>query len=164
MATLRTPSKWFGRQGGEHSAANGPPTQAEVTQLAGADHPRAGTSAPMVFQQGEPRMAMSTAQYLRIQQKIRTNIESAGTSVWLTTAFTFAGIGATLLTTIVATTLDPSTRGKLEVGAWCCLVFVVLATFAHLKRQSEKKRVAEDIIDEMDTYIFHRVASEDASP
>lgn len=113
-------------------------------------------SVPVAFEHGAPSIAMSTAQYERIKQKIRESSNSSHTSIWLALALTFAGIAATLWTTVLATSMSADIKGKLELGGWFSLVLVLVFMAMHMEKHAQHKAEVDDIIEEMETYSYHR--------
>jgi hypothetical protein len=74
-------------------------------------------------------------------------------SGWFASAVGFVGVGATILTTIEATSItEAANKGKLETAAWACLLITVICLVVHFVKRADASRRADDIIEEMDTY------------
>jgi hypothetical protein len=109
----------------------------------------------------EPGMVLSEAHYKRIQKRIRSGVGDHAASIWLALALFFLGVGITVVVTVISTELGGETTGKLEMAGWACLVLTVVCVGAHFNRAADRRKLAEDICEDMDTHCV-RSGGEDA--
>ncbi len=66
--------------------------------------------------------------------------------------------------TALATSMARDAKGKLELAGWFSIVLMLVLIAAHLARHAQHKSEVDDIIDELDTYIFHPAPNERDPP
>jgi uncharacterized membrane protein YbhN (UPF0104 family) len=107
---------------------------------------------------------MSAEQYARIKQKIRDSAASSSMSIWLAFALTAVGVAATLLIALLTTSMNPDIKGKLEVGGWASFSLVIVLVAVHITKHAQHQASVEDIINEIDTYSYHRASTVEKKP
>jgi hypothetical protein len=114
----------------------------------------------------DPGVAMSEAQYVRIQRRIRAEVaKGSSTSLWLAVAFAFLSFGASAwiaLETLPNGAVSGRVIGNLQAAGIGAGVAAVLCVVAHIRKWWRDREQGHDICMEMDIYS-HRQLVVDAT-
>lgn len=118
--------------------------------------PAVGQKHSMEVELNVPEVALTTASYERMKERIRREMKGTlTTSFWITLAVAALGVGASLLITVNSVELGESTEGQFEVGYWACFVFAAFCGVMHFIYFKDASERAEDLIQEIETSIIH---------
>jgi len=103
-----------------------------------------------------PGVAMTDAHYARIKKRIRREVEGTlTTSIWVSIALASLTLAGSLLITLNSAELSDTAAAKFEVGWLACLGFGLFCFFVHFKTREPATARADDLIDEIETNLFH---------
>jgi hypothetical protein len=118
----------------------------------------------VTFATHSPGVGMTHEHYVWVQRRLKDEIKgNHASSIWLALAIGVAGVGASLLVTVMSATLSDATKGKLEVACWASLVAIVLLVVFHFITWKDSDRRAGALIEEMDLHRFEVVVPPDRS-
>ena len=117
--------------------------------------PRAGQKHSMEVELNVPEVALTTAQYERMKQRIKREMKGTlTTSFWITLGLSALAVGASLAITVNSVKLGEATRGQFEVGYWACFAFAAFCTLMHFIYYKDASQRAEDLIEEIETNLI----------